>query len=321
MRRQDQETRVAHPHEHHQAVLRRVVVTRRLALRRDLVAVLERGLVAVMAVRDEDRLRGHHAADGGVRLLVGHDPEFVFDAEVVGRHQRRPIAQAGLDLAMDLLVGVGIEPEHRTEVESGRMIKCQPVSLRTRERLLVGIDLPLSDRLQANPGHEPLAGMGDPVDFKRLMINVKRRVIVLPQDALAQPVAQEPGGPLVAGFHPIVAGLVSVELEPDDVKGTRRVEAFLQGAVDHVVGRRHHVGQGADAGDIITDSAKGTHIGHRIRFLFSSLRGTWSARRSECQSREKPIVSSSSGATHSSRLLSSRRNARRGSLGYRGWRR
>ncbi len=42
-------------------------------------------------------LAGHQAADGGVRLLVGDEPEPVLDAEVVGRHQRRAVAQACLE--------------------------------------------------------------------------------------------------------------------------------------------------------------------------------------------------------------------------------
>ena len=68
----------------------------------DLVAVLEGGLVAVVAVGDEDRLGGHQPSDDGMRFLVGHDPEPVFDTEVIGRHQRRPIAQTGLDRAVHL---------------------------------------------------------------------------------------------------------------------------------------------------------------------------------------------------------------------------
>ena len=69
----------------------------RLARRGDFVAILERGLVAVVAVGDEDGLGGHQSADDRVRLLIGHDPEPVFDTQVIGRHQWRAIAQTGLD--------------------------------------------------------------------------------------------------------------------------------------------------------------------------------------------------------------------------------
>ena len=70
------------------------------AARAMLVAILEGGLVAVVAVGDEDRLSGHQAAESGVRLLIGHDPEPVFDAQVIGRHQRSAVAQAGFELAL-----------------------------------------------------------------------------------------------------------------------------------------------------------------------------------------------------------------------------
>ncbi len=118
------------------------------------------GLVAVVAVGDEDGLGGHQSADSGVRLLIGHDPEPVLDPQVIGRHQRSAIAQAGLDRALHFLVGVGIEAEDRAEVEPGRVIKGQPVGLGAGEGLLVGIDLPLAERLEPNPRQEPLAGVG-----------------------------------------------------------------------------------------------------------------------------------------------------------------
>ena len=54
---------------------------------------LQAGLVAVVAVGDEDRLGGHQPPDGGVCLLIGQEPEPVFDPQVIGRHQRGAIAE------------------------------------------------------------------------------------------------------------------------------------------------------------------------------------------------------------------------------------
>ena len=54
MRRQDQEPRVAHAHQHHQAEVRRVVVGQGRPAVREIFAILERRLVAVVAVGDED---------------------------------------------------------------------------------------------------------------------------------------------------------------------------------------------------------------------------------------------------------------------------
>ena len=63
---------------------------------------LSAGLVAVVAVGDEDGLGRHQPADGGVRFLVGHDPEPVLDAEMIGRHEGSAIAQPRLERAVNL---------------------------------------------------------------------------------------------------------------------------------------------------------------------------------------------------------------------------
>ena len=128
-----------------------------------------------------------------------NDPEPVLDAEMVGRHQRRAIAQACFDRAQHLAVGVGIEPEDRAEVEPGRVVEGQPVGLGAGERLLV--------RDRSSPGRtapaapapgSPLRVCVVPSTSKRLLVDVKRGVIFLAEDALPQPVLEEPRGPGVA---------------------------------------------------------------------------------------------------------------------------
>ena len=218
----------------------------------------------MVAVGDEDGLGGHQPADGGVRLLIGHDPEPVFDPQVIGRHQRRAIAQTGLDRALDFLGGVGIEAEDGTEIETGRVVEGQAVGLGAGEGLFVGVDLALADRLEANPRQESLARVLFAVDFEGLVVDIERRVVVLAENPLAQPVLEEPGGPRVAVDRAAVARLIAVELQADDVVRAGLVEPVLQGRVDHVVRRRNHVGQGADACDVVTDTAKGMHVRHRL---------------------------------------------------------
>ena len=67
------------------------LVVRHLARGLALFEVLQAGLVAVVAVGDEDRLRPHEADHGADRVRVGHDPEPVGDAEVIRRDQRRAL--------------------------------------------------------------------------------------------------------------------------------------------------------------------------------------------------------------------------------------
>ena len=62
----------------------------------EVVAELHAGLVAVVAVGDEDGPGAHQALQGGDRGRVLDLPEPVDDAEVVGRLLGGPVADAGL---------------------------------------------------------------------------------------------------------------------------------------------------------------------------------------------------------------------------------
>ena len=161
VRGQDDQAGVAHADEHHHAEVGRVVGAGQLARGGELVAELEAGLVAMVAVGDEDRLRRPISpCDRGVRRLVVDRPEPVDDAEVVRRLERGPVADAGLGGAEDRAFGVGIEAEDRAEVVPGRIEEGEAVGLGAGERLLVRIDPPLAERLEPDPGQEPLAGVG-----------------------------------------------------------------------------------------------------------------------------------------------------------------
>ena len=73
---------------------------------------------------------------------------------------------------------------------------------------------------------------------EHLVVDVDRRVALGEQHALAEPVAQEPRGPRVAVVVLVVARLVLVEDQPDDVRRMLLVELVLQRGIDDVVRRR-----------------------------------------------------------------------------------
>ena len=81
-------------------------------------------------------------------------------------------------------VGVGIEPEDGAQVEAGRVVEGQAVGLGAGQGLLVGIDLPLADRLEPHPRQEPLARVLLALDLECLVVDVKGGVIVLAENAL-----------------------------------------------------------------------------------------------------------------------------------------
>ena len=194
VRREDQEAGVAHADEHHEAEVGRVVVAGIIAVLDPLIAILEAGLIAMVTVGDEDRLARHQAADGGVRFEVVDDPEPVLDPEVVGCHHRRAVAESLLDGSQHRALGVGIEAEDRAEIEAGRVVEGQAVRLGAGERLLVRVDLPLAERLQPDPSQEAPSAVLHAVDLERLIVNVERGVVLLAEDAVAQPFLEEPGG-------------------------------------------------------------------------------------------------------------------------------
>ena len=68
--------------------------------------------------------------------------------------------------------------------------------------------LPLAERLEPDAGEEALAGVGPALDLERLMVDVERGLVVLAEDALPQPVLEEPGGAGVAVVLGVVARLL-----------------------------------------------------------------------------------------------------------------
>ena len=256
----------------------------------EILLILEGGLVTVVAVGDEDGFPGHRAAESGVRLLVGDDPEPVFDAQVIGRDKRSAVAQACFEGALHEGAGIGIETEHRAQVEAGGLVKCQPVGFRAGHGLLMRIDLALADRLEPHPRQEPLARMLRSIDQERLLIDVKSRMIFLAENALAEPILENPLGAGIAIKRARVTGLVPVQLQADHVIGTGLVEPVLEGLVDDVIGGRHDVGQRSHACDIIAGPAKRAHVSHcslvplgKVRSPFPNSRGISSVRPSRCR--------------------------------------
>ncbi len=184
---------------------------------------------------------------------------------MIGRHQGRAVAQAGLDDSLDLAFRVGIKPEDRAEVEPGRVVEGQPIGLGAGEGLLVRVDLALAERFEPDPGEETPPGMRLALDLERLLIDVERDVIVLAEQALSQPVLEESGGTRVTTLGRGIAGLCAVELQADRIVRAGLIEPVLQGRVDDVVGGSHHVRQRPDSCNIIADTAERTHVGHGER--------------------------------------------------------
>ncbi len=154
--RQDQETGVAHPDQHHHAEVGLVVGAGQLARGGEIVAELHAGLVAMVAVGDEDRLGGHQTLDRGVDRRVGDQPELILNTEVIGRLEWGPVANSRFGGPQDFGFRVGVEAEDRAQVVFGGVEEGESIRLGAGQGLLVRVDLPLPEGLEANPGQEPL---------------------------------------------------------------------------------------------------------------------------------------------------------------------
>src|SRR4051794_24679939 len=126
----------------------------------DLVGVYPRGLVAVVAVRDQELGMREGFAHGGVDLRVGDPPDAVDGPVGIGRLAPGIIAGARFHGRPGV---AGMQGEDRREVVPGRPGEPQAVLLRARLRALVGTDLAGAVIGDANPGEQAASLPSDAV--------------------------------------------------------------------------------------------------------------------------------------------------------------
>jgi len=141
---------------------------------------------------------------------------------------------------------VGIKTEDGREVHLAGTIKFQAIGFGTGESLFVGIDLALSERFDANTGHESFADVGFAFPSEFLMIDVEGFFAILCEDAALHPAAEKTGGAVVLFIGGGIAGFFAVEFESDDVAGVFFIEVFLLLDIDDVIRGGGDVGEIAD---------------------------------------------------------------------------
>ena len=228
----------------------------------DLVPVVAGSLVTVVAVGDEHRLRSHQPGHLRRHCLIRQRPHPALHAEVVGRLQRRLPRHDRIEELLHLPFGVGIEPEHLTQICPAGPREEETVLLRARHRLLVGMDVAGAEPLQANPRHHPPANEGAPLDLELLVVDVERRGRLLHHHPLVAPATKELRRPGVLVRPLVIPRLLPVELDPDHVGGVPLVERLLERRVDDVVRRGDHLREGADVLGVVAEAAERGDVGH-----------------------------------------------------------
>ncbi len=103
------------------------------------------------------------------------------------------------------------------------------------------INLPCAEGLQADAREKSFACITPPLHVKILLIGIDRAGGILHDHPLALHVAQTGGRTRIAIAGLVVAWLLLVQDQADDVVRAPLVQSLLQGGIDHIVGRSHHV--------------------------------------------------------------------------------
>ena len=254
VRGEDEQPGVRERAEQHQRV---VVAT----LAADLLGVHARGLVAMVAVRDQKLRVGQRALQRGDLVRVGNPPERVAGALVVARFRERPAALHTLEGLAGGAARVGKEAEDGGEVCLRRAREPQAVLLRAGVGALVRTDAARPVILHAHAREETGPAARAPVRCRVVLAqDPESRLVLLGEHAPCDPVAHGRRGSLVA-ISLVLRRLRQVDL--DDVVRAARDEVLAQLGVDHVIGGRDHVLERADGLGVIAKGAQGLDVSHR----------------------------------------------------------
>ena len=227
----------------------------------------EHGLVAVVAVGDQDLLVGEEAGEARDRRLVVERPHPV--ANPIGRRRvdRGRPGRRGVDHRARGRVRVPVEAEDGRDLGARRPQQAPPVFLRSRERVLVGEHHPAVERLQPHRREEPAAGVALAGPAELLLVDVAGVARLGAEDPLRRPGREQPGRAAIARVV-----FSARELEPDHVVGIARLQRPPLTVADDVVGRGEHVRQVGRAGGVVAESAKRSDLSHTDAYGLSRTR-------------------------------------------------
>ncbi len=225
------------------------------AARPDLALVGQRGLVAVVAVGDQQLAVGELRGDRLVHPGVADPPDTVGGALVIGDLVPR-VLEGGADVPPGV---AGMEREDRGEVVPGGSGEAEAVLLRPRLGALVGADA-LAVGSEPDPGEEAPAGEATAVGGVVVLLQrPDRRLVVFDQDALVLPGAEQTRRVLVR----VVSTGIPREVDLDDVVSGAARELRPLLIIDHVVRRRGDRRQRSHLAEVVVQSPQWFDPSHR----------------------------------------------------------
>ena len=223
-----------------------------------LLLVHARGLVAVMAVGDQQLGALELVLEGGDGLLVVHAPEPVHRAVLVGHLAPRLRVQVRLQRAPGRVAGVVVEAEDGGEVRARRAREAQPVLLRAGVRALVRADAARAVVLHAHAREDAVARAGLAVRAGVFLgERPQRGLVVADDDALVVPALED-----LCRVAVDVAAAVLRQVDLDHVVRRAAHELGSLGRVDHVIGRSRDRLEAADPREVVVKSVERLDVGH-----------------------------------------------------------
>ena len=229
-----------------------------LALAADLLGVYARGLVAVVAVRDQQLCVGQSTLELGDQLRVADAPKGVAGAVGVAGAIERLACGCPLEGPDGRPVGVGKEAEDGRQVRPRGTGQPQPVLLRPGMRALV----------RANPARPVILHAHAREEARAHHLLAARRLVLLPQRpqrrlALAHhhPL-RAPGVERVPRMHVRIPAIDPGQVDLDDIERRPLEQRRPLLIVDHVIRRRDHLLERADGGGLVAKRPDGLNVGH-----------------------------------------------------------
>ncbi len=242
--------------------------SRRMIALPHLVPKGQGGFIPVMTVRNEKRLFLQCVAYGGQRRWRKDPPEPVADLLLAHEaHERMGLIHGSLQRGHNRSCGIGIDHEDRTGVGVARVQEAKTVLFGLREGKFVREDLSLPDFFQLDQREKSLQRLFFLVRQRVIkFVQIQRRLRILFEHALFDPVFQECGRAGVTVVRGSVVGTLLAQLNPNDVVFMAAVITILRLWIDHIIRRTDRLAQILNLVGVITHALERMQNSHRNSF-------------------------------------------------------
>ena len=254
MRRQDNKARLVDIDQHHHHAVCVACIPFCLA---QVIAVIDRGFIAVMSVRDEELMPGKRISQGCTLRLVAFDPQAVSHTVGIGECNVRAARRHAVDFRRNGVLVVDIHGIHLAEVAAGGHHQVKTVLFCFGKRFFVRQYDPFGELLQHNARNDAAQGIGSAADGEFLLVDIESVAVADFQNALVQPFLQCGGGIVIPR-----CAIARRQLQTDCVVRFLLIEPCLLGRRDDIIRRAAELCQLRRTVFMKHHCAKRSYFGH-----------------------------------------------------------